>query len=236
MRYKVLENPVTGERVIPRIAPTEENGWWAVSDRYAPPGARIAAPHVHPNSTEIFTVVRGQITVRLGGYTSTARPGTRIEVPPGTPHDWWNAGNETAWVIVEASPGQQFERMIRNLFFLAADGKTDNRGRPGLLQTALLAREFDDTIRLTSPPRAVQRVLFAALAPLARWRGYRGSYPEYDQRVSGTVDELEPLPPPIAALLAGGNARRGPHRADDLSPTGWVGCAPRPTRYRRRYE
>lgn len=204
MSYNVIENPVTGERVISRIAPTEENGWWSVSDRYARPGTRVTAPHIHPNSTETFTVVRGQIAVRLGGHTSTVRPGTRIEVPPGTPHDWWNAGHATAWVIVETSPSHQFERMTRNLFFLAADGKTDDTGRPGLLQTALLAREFDDTIRLTSPPRAVQRVLFAALAPLARWRGYRGSYPEYDQRVSGTVNELKPLPPPIADLLAGG--------------------------------
>jgi hypothetical protein len=76
-----------------------------------------------------------------------------------------------------------------------------------------LAREFDDAMRLASPPRAVQRILFAALAPLARWRGYRSSYPEYDQRVCGTVDELQPLPPPIAALLAGrtsGVAPAGP--------------------------
>lgn len=202
MRYKVIENPVTGERVIPRIAPTADNGWWAVSDRYAPPGARAVAPHVHPYSSEIFTVVRGQITVRLDEQAFTAGPGTRIEVPPGTPHDWWNAAAETAWIIVEASSGQRFEELTRNLFFLAADGKTDHTGRPGLLQTALLAREFEDTIRLASPPRAVQRLLFAALTPLARWRGFSGCYPDYDQRVCRTVDKLEPLPPSIAALLA----------------------------------
>lgn len=78
---------------------------------------------------------------------------------------------------------------------------------------AWLTREFDDTMRLPSPPRAVQRVLFAALAPLARWRGYRSSYPEYDQHVCNTVDELEPLPPSIAALLTGrtsGAAPAGP--------------------------
>lgn len=136
MCYTVIKNPVTGERVIPRIAPTEDNGWWAVSDRYAPPGARVVAAHVHPNSSEIFTVVRGHITVRLDEHTSTAGPGTRIEVPPGTPHDWWNAGNETVWIIVEASPGQRFAELTRNLFFLVAAGMTDRAGRPGLLQTA----------------------------------------------------------------------------------------------------
>jgi mannose-6-phosphate isomerase-like protein (cupin superfamily) len=222
MRYKVIENPVTGERVIPRIAPTEDNGWWAVSDHYAPPGARAVARHIHPNTTEIFTIVRGHIAVRLGERTFTTGPGIRIEVPPGTSHDWWNAGDETAWVIVEASPGQRFETLTRNLFFLAADDKTDHTGRPGLLQTALLAREFDDTMRLASPPHAVQRILFAALAPLARWRGYRGSYPDYDQRVCGTVDELEPLPLSLAALLA--------------AHVGGLDRVPRPARYRGPHE
>lgn len=114
-------------------------------------------------------------------------------MPPGTPHDWWNAGEDTAWVIIEVDPGDKFEMMIRNMFFLAADGHTDHKGRPHLLQAALLAREFDDTIRFTHPPRIAQRLLFATLTPLARMRGLRGSYPEYETRNSGTVDELEDL-------------------------------------------
>jgi hypothetical protein len=42
---------------------------------------------------------------------------------------------------------------------------------PHLLQLALTAREFSDVIVFRSPPLAVQRVLFGALAPIARWRG-----------------------------------------------------------------
>ena len=69
-----------------------------------------------------------------------------------------------------------------------------------MLQAALLAREFDDTIRFTSPPRAVQRTVFATLAPLARLRGLQASYPHYEQR-TGETATLEALPPPIAALI-----------------------------------
>ena len=36
-----------------------------------------------------------------------------------------------------------------------------------LLQLAVFAREFDDVIRFTRPPRIVQRVLFGLLAPIA---------------------------------------------------------------------
>ena len=200
MSYPVVENPVTGERGIVRRAPGEA-GASLVADLYARPGAAVVGEHVHPHSTETFTVVRGTLGVRLDGTETRATPGTRVVVPPDTPHDWWNIGDETAWVIVEVDPGHRFQAMIRNLFGLAADSRTDDTGRPSLLQTALLAREFDDTIRFTSPPRAIQRTLFAVLAPLARLRGLRGSYAGYVHDDSVTVDHLEPLPPEIEALI-----------------------------------
>jgi mannose-6-phosphate isomerase-like protein (cupin superfamily) len=198
--HPVIENPVTGERAIVRRAPASDRSP-LVADLYARPGAAVVGEHVHPASTETFTVVRGTLGVRLDGVESRAGAGTRIVVPPDTPHDWWNAGNDTAWVIVEVDPGGRFETMIRNLFGLAADGRTNTTGRPGLLQAALLAREFDDTIRFTTPPRAIQRSLFALLAPLARLRGLRGSYPQYEHHTGESVSKLEELPPRIATLL-----------------------------------
>lgn len=200
MTHPVIENPVTGERAIVRRAPASDRSP-LVADLYARPGAAVVGEHVHPASTETFTVVRGTLGVRLDGVESRAGAGTRIVVPPDTPHDWWNAGDDTAWIIVEVDPGGRFETMIRNLFGLAADGRTDTSGRPGLLQAALLAREFDDTIRFTTPPRAIQRSLFALLAPLARLRGLRGSYPQYEHHTGESVSELEEPPPQIATLL-----------------------------------
>jgi mannose-6-phosphate isomerase-like protein (cupin superfamily) len=191
----VIENPVTGERGIVRRTPDSDSAP-LVADLYAQPGAAVAGEHIHPHSTEAFTVVRGTLDFRLDGVLRRAEPGTRIVIPPGTPHDWWNAGNDVTWVILEVDPGRRFEAMIRNLFGLGRDGRTDEKGRPGLLQAALLAREFDDTIRFTSPPRAIQRPLFAALAPLARLRGLQGSYSRYVDDTS-----LEQLPTEIEAMI-----------------------------------
>lgn len=200
MPYPVIENPVTGERGVLRRAPGPADTA-LVADLYARPGAAVVGEHVHPYSTEALTVVRGTLGVRLDGVERHLEAGTRVVVAPGTPHDWWNAGEDTAWVIVEVDPGRRFQVLVSNLFGLARDGRTDTRGRPSLLQAALLSREFDDTIRFTSPPRAVQRPLFAALAPLARLRGLRGSYPRYVQQEGETTDRLEPLPPEIEALI-----------------------------------
>ena len=55
---------------------------------------------------------------------------------------------------------------------------------PGLLQLALSGREFSDTVIFTHSPRLLQRLVFAVLAPLARQRGLRGSYPELKDAVA----------------------------------------------------
>ena len=129
-------------------------------------------------------MVRGRLGYRLEGREGVAGPGQHLHVPHGTTHEWWNAGEEEARIIVEISPAARFEEMFKNLLGLAQDGKTDAKGRPRLLQAALFAREFEDVIRLTKPPRPVQRLLFGALAPVARLLGYRGELPRVPETVS----------------------------------------------------
>jgi quercetin dioxygenase-like cupin family protein len=185
----VIENPVTGERAVVRVGTAESSGELLVADLYVRPGGAVMGEHLHPGIEESFTVVRGLLGYRLDGREGVAVPKERLHVPSGTVHDWWNAGDEEAQVLVKISPASRFEEMIRNAFGLAQDGKTDAKGRPRLLQAALLAREFDDVIRLTKPPRLVQELLFGSLAPIARLLGYRGSYPDYMMRPSSEVVE-----------------------------------------------
>jgi hypothetical protein len=86
-------------------------------------------------------------------------------------------------VRVEITPGERFAHMIETLFGLARLGHTNAKGMPHPLQLALTAREFDDVIVFRKPPRALQRALFAVLAPVARWRGYRATYPQLSRTV-----------------------------------------------------
>jgi hypothetical protein len=84
------------------------------------------------------------LTVRLAEQTTVLREGKTAVVEPGLWHDWWNASDRhDARVRVEVTP------------------------------LALFAQEFSDVIEFRSPPLAVQRTLFAALTPIAHWRGYR---------------------------------------------------------------
>src|SRR5215208_6722408 len=152
----------------------------------------VTGEHVHPAIEEHFTVVHGRVGFRLKGRGTIARLGQRPHVPAGTACDWWNAGEEEALITVEIRPGGRFEEMIANLFGLAQDGKTNARGMPNLLQATLFAREFEDVLYFTKPPRAVQKILVAVLAPFARLLGYKGSYPEYLKLEPSETIEVEP--------------------------------------------
>jgi hypothetical protein len=65
------------------------------------------------------------------------------------------------------------------LFGLANAGRADKKGRPFLLQAAVIAREFADVIVFTQPSPAIQRVALGILAPLANLLGYRAIDPGF---------------------------------------------------------
>ncbi len=188
----VHENPATGERAVVRLGTEETRGELLVVEVFVKPGGAVTGEHVHPIIEEYFTVVSGRVGFRLDGRESIAELGERLHVPAGMAHDWWNAGEEEARIVVEISPGARFEEMVVNLFGLARDGKTNAKGMPNLLQAAIFVKEFEDVLYFTKPPRAVQKVLFGILAPIARLLGYRGSYPEYLERGPSERVEVEP--------------------------------------------
>jgi quercetin dioxygenase-like cupin family protein len=175
----VYENRVQGDRAVLREGSEDTGGERLVADLYIRPGGAVAAKHVHDYITERFEVIAGTVRFHLDGEERIAGPGERVEVPPGAVHDWWNVGEEEAHVLVEISPAERFELMIQNLYGLANDGKTNERGVPKLLPLSLFAREFRPEVEFVSPPPLLQRVLFAVLAPIARARGYRAINPAY---------------------------------------------------------
>jgi quercetin dioxygenase-like cupin family protein len=187
-----IENPASGERVVVRLGTEDSGGELLIADLYVEPRGALPAEHFHPAMEESFTVERGQVGFLLDGRRTIAEPGHRITVRPGVAHDWWNEGEDEAHVVVEVRPGERFEELIKNGFGLAQDGHTDEKGMPNALQLALFAREFEDVIVFTSPPRWAQRVAFGALAPVGRALGYRGSYPKYANLLSAEEDGAGP--------------------------------------------
>jgi mannose-6-phosphate isomerase-like protein (cupin superfamily) len=180
---ELWENPVTKERVTILERPWDNPMGRATAELTALVGARVAGEHYHPALIEQFTVIEGELTVKRNGQTGILHQGETAVIQPGTWHDWWNAADHDARVRIEVTPGERFLHMLETFFGLARLGHTDGNGMPSRLQLALTSLEFSDVIVFRRPPLIVQRAMFGALAPIARWRGYRATYPQISRMV-----------------------------------------------------
>jgi quercetin dioxygenase-like cupin family protein len=175
---EVWENPVTRERATILELPFKNPEGRTTAELTALAGARVMGEHRHPALVERFTVLDGELTLKLDGRTSILREGESAVIEAGAWHDWWNASDRDARVRVEITPGERFALMIETMFGLARLGNTNAKGMPDPLQLALTAREFSDVIVFRKPPAPLQRAVFGVLAPIARRRGYRATYPQ----------------------------------------------------------
>ena len=145
-------------------------------ETYVQPNGFVAAAHVHPSQEERFEVLRGAVGFRIGREKIVAGPGQRLTVPAGTPHKFWNAGDEVAHFVCEVRPALQFESLIETMFALAADGKTNRKGMPNPLRLAVIANAHFDTVRLPFPPAILQRIGLALGSPARPRLGYEPVY------------------------------------------------------------
>jgi mannose-6-phosphate isomerase-like protein (cupin superfamily) len=172
----MLENPITGERLLFRKTSSDTGGEAVVLETFVKPDGFVAAAHVHPYQEERFEILDGSVGFMLGGNEFVAGPGEKLAVPAGTPHRFWNAGEEEAHFVCEVRPALQFEQLIETMFGLASDGKTNSRGMPNPLRLAVIANATFDTVRLPFPPAWMQRMGLAMGAPVGRLLGYEPVY------------------------------------------------------------
>jgi hypothetical protein len=154
---------------------------------------------MHPALEERFEVLEGRLGWQLNGDEGVAGPGDSLDIPANAWHDWWQIGDEKTICRVTVTPGDRFLQLIEIIWGLGVDGQTDAKGSPKPLQLVAISQEFSDIFVPRKPPAAVQKVLFGVLGPIARARGYRGSYRRYAElRFEGTPEDVRagrPLTP-----------------------------------------
>jgi quercetin dioxygenase-like cupin family protein len=174
----VLEHPVTREKIVFRKTARDTAGDLSQADLYLQPRGFVPAEHIHPLQEERFEVISGTLRGRMAGKELTSRPGETVVVPRGTPHVWWNSGDDELHVLVEVRPALRIESWFETFFGLAQDGKVNPKtGLPNLFQLAVMMRAYRDVLVLARPPRLVQTVLFGLLASIGRLLGYKAEYP-----------------------------------------------------------
>ncbi len=169
---ETIENPVTGERLRFLRTSRDTGGESVVIDVTLRPDGFVAGAHVHPHQQEEFHVLAGKVGFRLGRERVEKGPGDVVVVERGTPHRFWNAGDEPARFVTVVRPALQFEQLIETMFSLAADGKTNRKGMPNPLRLAVITDVHFDDVRLPFPPAFLQRMAIWLGAPVGRLLGY----------------------------------------------------------------
>ena len=169
---ETLENPVTSERITFRKTAADTNGEALEYEIVFRPSGFVTQEHLHPQQEERHEVVSGSLGLSVDGEDRVLNAGDVVVVPRGTAHRLFPVGEEPVHAVFESRPALRSEALIETIVRLAREGKLNRKGRPGLLQLAVIAREFEDEGYPTKPPLPVQRALFGPLAALGRLRGY----------------------------------------------------------------
>jgi quercetin dioxygenase-like cupin family protein len=133
-----IHDPVTGERITFLATSADTDGEALVIETVVQSHGFVAAAHVHPAQSERFAMVDGTLGMKARRKKLTLERGEVFTVEPGTPHRFWNAGEDEVRFVCEVRPALQFESLLETMFTLAADGKTNRKGMPNPLRLAAL--------------------------------------------------------------------------------------------------
>ncbi|HKH60884.1 MAG TPA: cupin domain-containing protein [Flavitalea sp.] len=178
-KNKTITNPKTGQ-IIKFIQTAEHTGGRLLEMESTFKANSVEPPlHYHPHQEENFSVISGELSVKIDGVLKTYAAGDKFHVPKNMPHSMWNASNSPAVLNWKVRPALNTEHFFENSIGLANDGKTNERGMPPFLQVALLANEYSNTFRFSKPPFIIQNIIFSLLVPFAWLAGYRATYKKY---------------------------------------------------------
>jgi len=169
---ETIHNPVTGELITFHQTSADTNGEAVVIECTVQPDGFVAAAHVHPSQTERFAVIDGRLGMKMGRKKMLLESGDVALVEPGTPHKFWNMGDDEVRFVCEVRPALQFESLLETMFALAADGKTNKKGMPNPVRLAVIANHHFDDVRLPKIPHVLQKLALVFGAPLGRLLGF----------------------------------------------------------------
>jgi quercetin dioxygenase-like cupin family protein len=165
---RVIDNPISGERIVIRTSAKESGGRLLCFDLFLPPGGHVPARHVHPEQVERFTVVSGQLRFHVGRRVIVASPGETVAVPAGTPHWFGNNGTQVAQARVTVEPALRMEELLEATEQMSHAGHLLGTRLPRPWDLARVLLEFQRELAVPNIPANLVR---AFLTPVAWLEG-----------------------------------------------------------------
>ncbi|MHC4177793.1 MAG: cupin domain-containing protein [Planctomycetota bacterium] len=76
------------------------------------PAGGATTPHHHVETEEIYYILHGQGSMRVGEETRRVGPGDAIAIPPGASHQITNTGTEPLKFLCCCAPGYEHEDTV----------------------------------------------------------------------------------------------------------------------------
>lgn len=166
----MLENPVSGERIIIRESGDANGGGRLVFDHFLPPGGHVPAGHVHPEQEERFTILEGRMRFRMGRRNIVATPGQIVVIPKGAAHWFGNAGPGISHARVEVRPALRMQQLFEATEAIGRSGRLPGTRLPRISDLASVVLEFQREVAVPHVPAAIVTLVLAPLAWLGRRR------------------------------------------------------------------
>lgn len=166
-----LQNPATGDRLEILNSPLHgEEG--PLVFRCELPGRGKGSPlHRHGALQETFAVESGALTIALGREGARVlERGEWLTIEPGRLHGFHNASDGPVIFEGVVTPGAGFEKFLRVMYGLAADGAVGPDGSPLDWRALALALGYGDIV-LPAVPVPVQQAVLGVLRRAGRKAG-----------------------------------------------------------------
>jgi len=127
---ETIFNPVIGEEVIFHTTSKQSNGEKTIMEiTLSPKGGNPL--HYHKRFAEKFTIIDGELNVRISHMVHRLTPGNTLTAEIGQRHRFFNTSGKTTRFYCELTPASEnFENVLRIGFGLARDGQAGKNGLP----------------------------------------------------------------------------------------------------------
>lgn len=145
-------------------------------DPYAPGPPK----HIHDEFDEIFQIENGELSVWIDGKVVKLKPGEKLHIPKGMPHQPFNETADTIRLKGSFAFPEKFAFLLPQVYAYM-DHHPDFATSPKtMMQMAMFQTAGFDSYLVEGPPVAVQKAMGYVLSPMGRLLGYKSYYKEYD--------------------------------------------------------
>lgn len=182
--FLTLENRHTGEVLRLRRVRDATGQIILTIEGSLPPRMSGPPTHVHFHQREEGCVEAGTLGAQVGKERIVVPAGGTGVFPAGVVHTWWNAGETLLELRGQAIPAVDLDHYLQALFAVL---NASPSGRPSIFYLAHVLWRHRHTQAVTTPPVAIQRIIFPLVLLLGRILGkYRGtSWPGRPESCTG---------------------------------------------------